>query len=140
VVRVRGRLLMRFCRRTSAAATAGMPAILLDDQRIAAQPGMATTKPGHAQRLDRLTPRRRAASLGELPVLVILREQSVFDKLSLVRVGREGKGAELVGHGIVAGRGFTFLRVKEQQLLEIRMPHRLADRVQQGQQQPLAFK
>jgi hypothetical protein len=82
----------------------------------------------------------RPSSGRELPVLVIHREQAFFDKLSLVGVRREGKGAELVGHEIVAGRGFTFLRVKEQQLLEIRMPHRLADCVQQGQQQPLAFK
>jgi hypothetical protein len=38
------------------------------------------------------------------------------------------------------GGGFTFPRVKEQHLPEIRMPHQLADSFQQGQQQPLAFK
>ena len=69
-----------------------MPATLLDDQRIAAPPGMSPAELGHAQRLDRLTPRLRPARLGELPVLVILGEQSSFDKLSLVGAGGEGKG------------------------------------------------
>ena len=116
----------------------GKTAIGFGNQGIPALRVLAA-KPRHRQRRNMGITGRQPAGWRQNPGVVILGQQAIINHPALVGVGSEGEAAEFVGHKIVTGRGFTFPRVEEQQLLEIGMRGRTAEGIQQGKQMTLAI-
>jgi len=79
-----------------------------------------------------------APLLRQLPAVFVVHQQPALDELATVRVRRERKGSELVRHEVVGRARRRLLAVEEQQLLEVELACRAAERVEQLQHLPLA--